>query len=108
MALVEEKETIEKTVADLQTVEDQSGEDEELIEMARLEREQAESDIAKLHEDIIKKITPVDDADDHGIVLEVSISKGRSKSHFRDIINLTKGSRGNWWSGSISIRLGSI
>lgn len=69
-----------KTIRELEAVErEESGkgeEGEELLLMAKEERENCEAELGSIEEEIIKIMTPKDEADDGGVILEVRAGTG--------------------------------
>ena len=89
-----------KTIRELLAVEKEEGakgdEGEELMLMAKEEREECETDLQSIEEEIIKIMTPKDEADDGGVILEVRAGTGNVKASWNFASLQIRVSKTNW------------
>eukprot|EP01038_Epipyxis_sp_PR26KG_P011922 gene11922-15954_t len=71
-----ERESIIKNIEDLQQLEKENVNDKEMIELAKVERDDYEKQLINVEQDILTLLTPKDDDDDKDIVLEVRAGTG--------------------------------
>jgi peptide chain release factor 1 len=80
VALTDQRDNYVKNISELAVIEAEETKngtgDEEMAQLARSEREDVETLLRTSEEEIIRVLTPVDEADDRNVVLEVRAGTG--------------------------------